>query len=462
MDQLVLAVKTSDGSYQALNEAVFIKNPEILAQDTSKIFKAASKKGIQGLLDAGSGQKITDARYANSKQTLFNLDLADVISSKSAKGSVSYNYKGKTYYFSDCAGLKDSIRDLNLGYEPYMYGKKGRTPVAVSLCVLLSYDDSTKNLIDPAARTKGKKFYTLNVYEKSSRETLEAVFLYLGEIFGDEDCYVTNWILGNEINASAAWNYSGNLSFDQYVKRYTTAFQILYNAVKAQKTGNTISISLDNGWTAVTDTYAGKKTLDSFAQQIHQKNPNIQWSIAYHPYSYPLTRVDFWNDTKNTTNDTSTQYISMKNINVLSNYAASMEKKYGMKSGSIRLLLTEQGFSYDSKDPKQQAQAIARGYYTAEFNDRIDAFIIRSLVDSSVETKGGLYLGIMNQQTEKRTSFYVYEYMDSDLSKMEKLNAKDVVSQVNCEKFNDAKNILCKTNWKSIIPGFNASKLSAM
>ena len=39
-------------------------------------------------------------------------------------------------------------------------------------------------------------------------------FLYLGEIFGQEECYVTNWILENEINSSKAWNYSGSLEFE--------------------------------------------------------------------------------------------------------------------------------------------------------------------------------------------------------------------------------------------------------
>ena len=459
MNKLVLAVKLSDGSYQAVNKPVFISNPEMIAENKSEIFKASSKKGLQGVAFADDATEVTDARYTNTKQTLFNLDLATVVGTGPSKGYVEYQYKGNTYYFSDCSALKESIQTLNSGYQQYLYGNDETTKVAVSLCLLLSYNKNTSYLIDPAARTSGHTYYMLNVQEKKARETFEALFLYLGEIFGQEDCYVTNWILGNEVNSSKAWNYSGKLSFENYMQRYATAFQILYNGVKAHKAGNTVSISLDNGWNAVPDTYAGKATLDQFAKNINALNPNIEWSIAYHAYSYPLTRADFWNISSTTTDSTSTKYISMKNIDVLTNYAASLEKTYDKPSGSIRVLLTEQGYSYSS-GAKTQATAIARAYYTAEFNDRIDAFIIRALVDSSEETSDGLYLGLMNVKTEKRSSFYVYEYMDSDLEMLRKISAQGTVSSANYENFNSAKDILCNTNWKSIIPGFDSSKLA--
>lgn len=459
MDKLVLAVKNSDGTYKAVTDAVSISNPEAIAKNTAEIFKASSKKGLQGVAYASDGSQPVDARYTNSKQTMLNLDLADVVNPKS--DYTTFTYKGKTYQFSNCSALVANIKSLNAGYEQYLYGNNGTTKVSVSLCLLLSYDSANSFLIDSAARQSGHSYYMLNVREEKARETLEALFVYLGELFGQEDCYVTNWILGNEINSSKAWNYSGSLDFDTYMQCYTTAFGMLYNAVKSEKTGNTVCISLDNGWTAVPDTYAGKTTLDTFAKKINAENPNVDWGISYHAYSYPLTRADFWNDSQNTSNSTSTRYISMQNITVLTNYAASLEKTYKMASGSIRVLLTEQGYSY-SAGADTQAAAIARGYYLAEFNDRIDTFIIRAIVDDAEEAKGQLYFGIMNSQQDKRTSFYVYEYMDSDLSELSKTSAQGTVSSGNYSKFNSAKNILCNTNWKSIVPGFNATKLAGI
>lgn len=465
MDKVALAIKTNTGSYQLINTPIKILNPEAIAKNRNEIFKASSKKGIQGASYASNGSEVTDARYSNTKHTLFNLDIASVVSDNPKNGYVEYLYKGNTYYFSNCAALQESIKSLNQGYKQYLYGNNDMTKVSVTLCLLLGYDTNNKYLIDASARTSGHDYYMLNVREKQGRETLEALFLYLGELFGQEDCYVTNWVLGNEINSSKAWNYSGNMNFDTYIECYTTAFEMLYYGVKSEKTGNTVSISLDNGWTAIPDTYAGKTTLDTFAKRIHEKNPGIEWSIAYHPYSYPLTRTDFWNDSKNTTNSNSTKYISMKNINVLTNYASSLEKKYGKETGSIRVLLTEQGYSgksTSSKDTYLQAEALARGYYIAEFNDRIDAFIIRALLDDDEEVKGKLYLGLMDYKQNKKTAFYVYEYMDSDLSKLKQLSAQSVVTAANYGDFNNAKKILCNTNWKSIVSGFDVKKLATI
>lgn len=460
MNRVALAVKIA-GQYVLISESTSISNPEAIAENPETIFKAASKKGLQRITYASSngGSDILDARNANTKQTLLNLDLAKVVSSTAKSGYTAYTYKGKTYYFSDLADLKANIRSLNYGYKQYLYGHSGRTEVAVTLNLLLSYQSGNEYLIDPAARTRGHAYYTLNVRETKARETFEAMFLYLGEELGQSDCYVTNWILGNEINSSKAWNYSGSLSFDAYMESYATAFRLLYTGVKAQKTGNTVCISLDNGWTAAPDTYAGKTVLDTFAKKIHAQNPNIQWSIAYHPYSAPLTRVDFWNDYSNTTDSTSTRYISMRNITVLTNYAASMERSYGLPTGSIRVLCTEQGYSY-SGGADNQAYAIARGYYTAEFNDRIDAFIIRAVFDDPDEANGGLYLGLMNRKQEKRTAFFVYEYMDSDIEWFYQESAAGSVTAENYGKFNATKNLVHNTNWSSIIPGFNKSKLA--
>ena len=463
MDEFALAVKDANGNLILASESVSISNPEAVASNTSPIFKGTSKKGLQGIAYASyeGGSDIADARNANTKQTLLNLDLASVVSQSPKSGYVAYTYKGKTYYFSALNDLKSNIQSLNYGYKQYLYGNDGRTPVAVTLCLLLSYNAENSYLIDPAARTPGHSYYMLNVREENARETLEALFLYLGETFGQGYCYVSNWILGNEINSSRAWNYSGGMDFDTYVDCYATAFRMLYNGVKAEKIGNTVCISLDNGWNAAPDTYAGKAVLDTFAKDIHAKGPNIDWSIAYHAYSYPLTRADFWNDYGNTTDSLSTPYISMRNISVLTNYAGTLESMYGRKAGSIRVLLTEQGYSY-SAGADNQAMAIVRGYYIAEFNDRIDAFIIRAILDDPDEASGNLYFGLMNRRQEKRTAFYVYEFMDSDLNKFRSTSAAEVVTPENYGKFNRAKEIVCNTNWSAVIPGFSASKLAGI
>lgn len=463
MNKVALAVMEK-GEYKMISNLMNVANPEALAANTKSVYQGTSKKGLQGITYTTRSEEpsgdILDARYTNTKHTLLNLHLEDLVSSTPKAGYEAYYYKGNTYYFAEMLSLRREIESLNGGFKQYLYGNDGTTEVIVSLCLLLGYSEENSYLIDPVARRAGHNYYMLNVREERARETFEALFLYLGEAFGQTDCYVTNWILGNEINSSKAWNYSGNMDFDTYMECYTTAFRLLYNGVKSTKTGNTVSISLDNGWTASPDTYAGKTTLDTFAKKIHAQNPNIRWSIAYHPYSYPLTRVDFWNDYSNTTDSLSTKYISMKNIKVLTDYASTLEKSYGLPINSIRVLLTEQGYSYSGGD-ENQAMAIARGYYIAQFNDRIDAFIIRSVIDDEDEAEGNLYFGLMNIKQGKRMSFYVYEYMDSDIDKFRNESASGV-SDENRTKFNKAKEIVCNTNWSAIIPGYNKEFLAGI
>ena len=68
----------------------------------------------------------------------------------------------------------------------------------------------------------------------------------------------------------------------------------------------------------------------------------------------------------------------------------------------------------------------------------------------------------MNTKTEKRTSFYVYEYMDSDLRLLKNISAEGTVSPGNYERFNSVKKILCDINWRNIVSGFDVSKLTQM
>ena len=469
MNKFALAILKDDGSYQVISTPMGITNPEAISENTDDIFRAISKKGIQGIYYASdTNYGMLNAKDQNSKQTLINMNIEDLVGTAGNSGYREYVYKGKTYYFSKCEAEIANIKSLNAGYDEYMhyYSDKESGERKVKVCVtvnlLLGYESADAYLIDPAARTRGYKYYTLNVREEKARETYEALFFYLGEIFGQEDCYVTNWILGNEVNSSRAWNYQGSLSQDAYMQVYAAAFRLLYNGVKAAKSGNNVYISLDNGWTAAPDTYSGKSILDKFALCAQNENPDMKWSIAYHGYSYPLTKCDFWNDFSNTTFSTSTRYISMKNISVLTNYAAALEEKYDKPEGSIRIILSEQGYNA-GQGAEIQAQALARGYYMAEFNDRIDAFIIRAVIDDADEMRGGLYLGIRSWDEKKRISFYVYEFMDSCLEDFaDTAPSKVASSTTNQSKVKTAKKILCDTDWESLVPGFSRSKLAGM
>ncbi len=106
--------------------------------------------------------------------------------------SVPYTYNGKTYYFNSLNYYKSVVRECNANN------------VSVTVQMLLNWPEGHEDLINEGARVPGKLFYSWNIYSNSAREKMEAMFCYLGMVFSQKDCYVSNWILGNEVNTLPA------------------------------------------------------------------------------------------------------------------------------------------------------------------------------------------------------------------------------------------------------------------
>ncbi len=428
MSGYALAVKSSAGGYTIISKKAYVSNPEYTAASTAGYFHAASKKGIQGAIDEYLDE-------TGTKNTLFNLDIKEVIRSGPGSGRVAYQYKGKEYYFEKMEKDQARVREWN------------RRGINVSCVLLMSYGTGWRaELIRPEARRAGAApYYMLNTTTQVSQETLEAFFCYMGEIFGQDDCYISNWILGNEVNSCNAWNYKGSLSFGEYMRGYSSAFRTLYYGIVRTRPSSRVFISLDNAWNRAVAGYTGKQTLDSFASYIQAESPDIAWNVAFHPYSAPLTRTDFWNDYSNTSNSVGSPYISMRNLDYFTNYLGTLENKYKKEPGSIRVSLAEQGWTSYRCGEKSQAEALARGYAIAEKNSRVDSFIIRAELDDVVEMQSGLYLGIRNRDHTKKTSCYVYTYMDASGAAMQEFlnaNPADKVGKENIGRFKDAQSIL--------------------
>ncbi len=451
MSRYALYVKNGANSYGRISAAFYVTDPEDAADYQTPYFVADSKKGIQG---AGKWY----SRDMGTKQTLMNLDLKSVyLNDQSGRSGVKYTYKGKDYYFANMSGWQSTVREYNQG----TYDGAGQVGQKISVTMVivcsLRWDNRVK-LIHPSARSgSSAKYYTLDSTSQGGQELYEALFSYLGECFGTDDCYVSNWVLGNEVNSCNAWNYAGSLNMYQYMQAYAASFRQLYYGVKSTRASSRVFISLDNAWNRAVAGYAGKPILDSFASYINTEGKNIQWNVAFHPYSQPLTRVDFWNDYSNTTDSIWSPHISMRNINQLCGYLSSMESTYKKEPGSIRLILSEQGWTSTAGE-SAQAEAILRGYYIAEFNDRVDAFIIRAEVDDSEEMSTGLYLGLRNQNDTKKTSYYAYKYMDSSVETFVNIDGYHVnVNNENKSKFRAAQSLV-----RSLTAGFSDDKMEKL
>jgi hypothetical protein len=419
LKKYALAVIRGNGYQIVSSNSIFIRNPEVTAVTTTEYYgyydsdDITSKKGMQGTHKNAT-------KDLGIQAALLNINLNELIKTKTnvkKYGSacyVAYEYKGKTYYFHDMISYQQTVYDLN-GWNGDIYGE-GRV-IQVSLNLLLKWDDELKYLIHPSARTKGKTYYALNMTDATARETFEALFCYMSEKLGGsmtlkshktpKKTRVCNWILGNEVNACKAWNYSGSLSTSACADNYAEAFQLLYQSVKQNDANARIFISLDHSWNVSSDGHSSKAFLDQFAAYMYKTAPSMRWNVNFHPYSQPLTRNDFWNDNSNTTSSESTRYISMKNLSVLTNYLGKLEKKYFPDKGSgyIRVILGEQGYIAANKSQEaSQAEAIRREFEIAYANTRVDSVINRAYKDDPAE--GVMTLGVMYKNETKKKAYY--------------------------------------------------------
>lgn len=423
--KFAIGIKKSKSAYSVISPKSYVSNPEKLSTNTAAYFVPGTKKGIQ----ATDINELTDTK---SKTVFFNLYISDLMRKDS--GVETYKYNGKTYHFNGLYGYVYLVQQCNA---------KG---IQVTAQISIYRNASTQSFITGNSPYAETAYYGWNTDNSTTRQTMEAMFAYLGEKFGKNNCYISNWILGNEVNSASGYYYVGNVSFSKFISMYSEAFRCLYNAVKSSRGSSKVFICLDNCWNqknAFTICYSARSTLESFAAKISDMQKDVNWNLAYHAYNQPLSDSQFWsgaNASMFTSDANTTTFITMRNIQTLTDY---VKNRFG---SNTRIILSEQGFSSTYGGQANQAAAIALAYYKAACNPMIDAFIIRSYKDEAHEVAQGLAMGLKDANGKKKTAYNVFKNMDSSNSL--KYTEKVLKSQVG--------------NWKSLVPGYSTGKISSM
>lgn len=423
--KFAIGIKKSKSAYSVISPKSYVSNPEKLSTNTAAYFVPGTKKGIQ----ATDINELTDTK---SKTVFFNLYISDLMRKDS--GVETYKYNGKTYHFNGLYGYVYLVQQCNA---------KG---IQVTAQISIDRNASTQRFITGNSPYAETAYYGWNTDNSTTRQTMEAMFAYLGEKFGKNNCYISNWILGNEVNSASGYYYVGNVSFSKFISMYSEAFRCLYNAVKSSRGSSKVFICLDNCWNqknAFTICYSARSTLESFAAKISDMQKDVNWNLAYHAYNQPLSDSQFWsgaNASMFTSDANTTTFITMRNIQTLTDY---VKNRFG---SNTRIILSEQGFSSTYGGQANQAAAIALAYYKAACNPMIDAFIIRSYKDEAHEVAQGLAMGLKDTNGKKKTAYNVFKNMDSSNSL--KYTEKVLKSQVG--------------NWKSLVPGYSTGKISSM
>lgn len=439
--RFVVALKIGD-TYQAISAPIYVTNPGDVASFTEEYPEAMSKKGLLIELDM-----LGDAMELGVKHTTINIPYHHIIG-----GNLKYHYNGKDYYFNE---------ELIASYDKMIssFSNKG---IIVTAILLNGWNDAHPELHEAGlAKSSSAFYYGFNVSTPEGYETTRALFSFMAERYSGADYKhgrVSNWIVGNEVNNNKNWNYVGPMDLASYTKLYEKNFRVAYTAIKSRSKNARVFFSTDYEWKKQNTNlqYAAKDFIDLFNAGISAEG-NIEWGLAYHPYPYPMTEPEFWDDDQTgMVNETfESPVVNFKNLHVLTDYFQQAHMRTA--GGQVRhIILSEEGFTSDSisrgKVYDIQAAAFAYAYYLADNNPYIDAFILNRQVDAITEVETSCAFGLWTVDMSRPDK--VIAVMPKNIYQV----FKHIDTRKSLRYSEFAKSIVGISDWSEVIPGFDPEK----
>ncbi len=357
-------------------------------------------KGVQGT-EVTDDHGISMLREMNIHQAMLNIDLTQVIDTTHT--GTPYEYKGKTYYFNEAEGSPLKVWEARVK----QYREQG---VSWTFCLVMS-DNNTDEIHRLMYNYEpGKVYYALNVLDPDAANQIAATLHFMANRFGYSDTFVQNWRVGNEVNVTHDYNYSGagtaghpleSTLLDLAVKSY----DLLYEALRDENPYAKAFVSVIHDWTSDNGgkCIPTKDFIDKFAARVSDKN----WNVDFHAYP-PQMHEQVW--TKNSaaylSHDVGTPFVCGANLEVLTDY---IKNNYG---SNHRIILSEQ--SFDSRyGEAEQAAMIAYTYYAAARSDMVDAVTFTTWRDTNSVHHDFYNMGFLDINGNKKLSYDVFKYMNT-------------------------------------------------
>lgn len=434
-----VVVQKNNNQYEMISNFAYIQNPEMMCHAENNIVIPKTKKGLQ----VSSGV-LEDVPNLEPSYVFTNIFIQKVLLFEDIDNTaITYDYKDKTYYFN-----RSNVEE----YDEIIsnFTQKGMAVIASLLSMkvdgydVLYYPDIS---MDTDA-----SFYAINTTNEESTEYFEAFVAFVSERYnGTNSQYgaVSKWVMGNEVNESATYNYMGEKNIEDYIDEYERTFRIAYNIIKSKNAEANLYIPFEPWWGIDSDnlTYGGREFISIFNKKLKEKG-NINWGLAYHAYSFPLSDPKVTNDNIPlpdergelipdlvTKDSFYTAMITMQNIDVLTQFMK--QKDFLNEAGEVRsIILSEQGYTANSnvygKCEALQAASLLYAYYKTEMNLDLDAFIYFLQKDDEKASLGNNYYQfglsyLADEKIERRLAYDVFKNMDKNNS-LEKLSyIKDIL-----------------------------------
>lgn len=401
-DKFSVAV-LKDGKYVQVSNDMYITNPKQRAQFATSVDGMNSKKGL--LVDPvllNSGQ-LTDLGV---KHGAYNVYMSLILGNSTNPGypTINYTYNGQTYHFN---GEQVNMYDIVFS---------SLTNQGIDVNAIVINDAPNTNITYPESRGTRATLYAFNASDKAGVDLLAATCSFLANRYNGSSGHgkVSNWIIGNEVNERSIYNYMPYVNIQEYAERYADVMRVCYNAMCAVNKSTRVFISMDQRWNmnkSDDSFYDVRDVLDPFNDYVRSEG-NFDWEVGFHPYNYPLTLAKAWdlgNYSKYCTNSADTAVISMKNIQVLTDYLC--QDSYKTSDGKVRhVILSEMGYtSYFGQE--YQAASYAYAYKIMCANQYIDYMLMSRQTDAGIEVADKLATGINTSGYAQKAIYNVFKYI---------------------------------------------------
>lgn len=387
----------------------------------------ASKKGLQGIESAN----------LMTKHSLYNLIITEYINTSGGTGYESlgtYTSGGSTRtYYLNVLGLSKVGEQLRT--------TKQKSELETISVVLLARKMAGITYSGGGA----SPYFAFDTWSDQGVKLNTKLMNLIGQCLGSSAEY---FIMQNEVNNPDSWMEMGKCSsIDEYVLYYEKACRLLNNGLKASGSQAKVMVSLDYYWNSTDgNRYNARDLITKFAAKA-KAGGDYDWGLAHHTYPVPLTEPSFTDDSSlGLKHDESTNFISLINLDVLTNYFKKSEMLY---NNTVRdIVISEAGFNAYNKgkiDEETQAAMYAYAYYKIETIPEIKAFIIRANVDLSPEPEMGLYFGMYDQSWNPREIRDLMKYIDT---KQGALLTKKYLRYFKV------------SSWDELVPGFSSLNFS--
>lgn len=441
-----LVVSKNGNEFEIVTGARFIDNVDVVAKETYSYPTYATKKGLKI-------QMITDAQELGVSHTIVDVPVNELLLAEISQESESYIFDNKNFYVNKSALTR-------LDYAVKSYSDAGMQ-VFLNIKLTPSGDNTPEKLkslyYDEASEFS--KNYAFNTQNQDGGTYLQGFLKFIAGRYTKSDRefgFAGSFIFGYEVNSNRTNYNMGPRSLDSFLNAYTTAFRIADTAMRSTYSNGRVYLSLANNFEKRVNSddiiadqqldYAGRAFLEAFNTKLTYSG-NIPWNLAINAYASNLSNPDIWRD-EAAWDDYDTHYITMKNIDVLSNFLSQPEFLYNGKTRSI--LISEFGAvsGIAEVSASGQAASIVYSFYKASANPMIEAIIYSTHVDKlNDNNKFGLWTSkedSINTPNTKKTAYNLFKAMDT---------AKSL------ESSEFALPLLGITSWEQWIPNFKESNV---